>query len=133
MPAPVTLGEMRFNVAKCGRATGCTFGLINHAIVAINPTQNKEFAAMADVFGYTKDRHGFCWSMMMGVKNQGPVVLNGDSGSICIHDSSGAWLALIFGESGCGSALMTAIDAVFHDTEKVTGGKVTEPKYVVIP
>ena len=120
------------HVAKCGRSTGCTLGLINHAIVAINSAHNG-YEAMANHFGYTQDHYGYCWSMMMKSKKQGLIISNGDSGSICIHDPSGAWLGLIFGESGCGSALMMSIDLVFQDIENVMGCKITEPKFVVVP
>lgn len=120
-------------VAKYGRRTGWTFGTINHAITAINPAENTEFTGIASAYGYMEQRYGFCWSVMRRGLQHGPIVQPGDSGSVCIHDPSHAWLGLLFGETACGSALMMSMDVVFRDIENVTRCKVTEPKYVVVP
>ncbi|KAE8828209.1 hypothetical protein PTNB85_07395 [Pyrenophora teres f. teres] len=117
-------------VAKYGRTSGWSFGQINHAITAIN--LSKEFKHLAEQYGYTNGRYGHVWSVMKRHHMHDPFLTRGDSGSICVHDPSGAWLGLLFAETSTGSGLMLPIDVVFQDIERVTGEKVTEPKYVVV-
>ena len=53
----------------------------------------------------------------------------GDSGSVFVHDGSGAWLGLLCGLSHCGLGYMIPMDIIVMDTKKVTGCQVREPVY----
>jgi hypothetical protein len=60
---------------------------------------------------------GNCYSIIKrGERN---FVHPGDSGSIIVHDESGAWLGLLLGESSAGSGLMIPMAVVFNDIKKV--------------
>ncbi|CAA9965157.1 hypothetical protein PTMSG1_08516 [Pyrenophora teres f. maculata] len=118
------------NAAKYGRTTGWTFGVIDRTLVGINPEEG--FKKIAEKYGYTEDKHGYAWGLKKRRPDHPPVFTGGDSGSICVHDPSGTWLGLLFGETAIGTGLLLPIDVVFKDIERVTGQKVTDPTWCVV-
>lgn len=115
-------------VAKHGRTTEWTFGIVSSCLTKINPKEDKAWETMAEVYGFTDKNVGNCYSVIS--RGKGKFVIKGDSGSIIVHDPSGVWLGLLFGESATGTGLMLPMDLVFNDIKKVTGFTVVKPKFV---
>lgn len=115
-------------VTKVGRTSGWTFGNIGSELCRINPeVHNKEFAEMAEHYGFTTDNPGFCFHV---VNEYESFLEPGDSGSILLHNPSGAWLGLCFGRTGAGHGMFTPIDRVFQDIKTITAQQVSEPMFV---
>lgn len=113
------------DVVKHGRTSLWTQGKINPIPICICPENDPE---ISKVYRFTDKKYGTCWGIVN--KNVGREnVFKGDSGSIAIHDGSGAWLGLIFGVSQGGEGLMIPMDLIMKDIERVTGAEVIEPKY----
>lgn len=112
-------------VGKHGRTTGFTFGTINCSLTRINPDIDSGWDGFGKVYGLNSSTIGLCYSIIKRGKSS--FVNAGDSGSVVVHDESGTWLGLLFGENASGSGLMLPIDLVFKDIENVTGLAVTEP------
>lgn len=113
-------------VAKYGRTSGCTTGLINSCIARINPETNQK---IAKAYGFTRQKPGLCFTAVPE-SGRGEFIEAGDSGSILVHDGSGAQLGLLFGVTPCAAGMFTPIDLVFQDIEKVTGKKVIDPVFI---
>lgn len=87
---------------------------------------------IATTHGCTPQKHSFCYSVTSSNPVGAVFLAAGDSGSIVVHDPSGAWLGLLFGASDPESGMMLPIDLVLADIEHVTGLKVVEPKFTVV-
>jgi hypothetical protein len=128
---PLNIGKTHIKkeeveVAKCGRTTGWTFGTISSVLTKINPEHDITFKEMAKVYGLSGSSFGTCYSVVK--RGRRSFVDSGDFGSIIVHDPTGTWLGLLFGESAASSGLMIPITMVINDIENVTGSTVVEPK-----
>lgn len=116
------------HVAKFGRTTGVTYGMVNPVPVIIDPgIEDKQYRSIADTYHLTVNDCGHAMGFV-GYKNA-QVVDSGDSGSVVQHVPSGDWLGLLFGSTIAGAALFTPIDLVLRNIESVTGLKVVEPAF----
>jgi hypothetical protein len=122
----VNLKRYEVDVVKHGRTTGYTFGSINCGLTKINPEADPEWIKMAKTYNFSEGDVGHCYSVIKRGKRE--FVEAGDSGSIIVHDASGTWLGLLFGESGSGAGLMIPIHMIFEDVKQVTGLAVVDPK-----
>jgi hypothetical protein len=113
-------------VVKHGRTTGYTFGTINCALTKINLECDSSWKDLREVHRLSNSKVGVCYSIAKRGKND--FVDSGDSGSVVVHDGTGTWLGLLFGESATGSGLMLPMDLIIKDIENVTGLVVIEPK-----
>ena len=111
---------------KCGRTTGLTYWTCEPDSDPIDPGIGGQFKFTSATKYLTVE--DFFHSMSF-VAHSGVAVEKGDSSSIVLHAPSGDWLGLLFGETSAKSALLTPIDLVFRDIEKVTGHKVVEPVF----
>jgi hypothetical protein len=118
-------------VAKHGRTTGYTFGTINCALTKINLECDSSWKDIGEVYHLGNSKVGVCYSIAKRGKNE--FVDSGDSGSVVVHDGTGTWLGLLFGESATGSGLMLPMDLIVKDIENVTGLVVVEPKLDMTP
>jgi hypothetical protein len=121
----------KVEVAKHGRTTGYTFGTINCALTKINPDVDLVWEKLGKVYHLGNSKVGVCYSIAKRGKND--FVDSGDSGSVVVHDGTGTWLGLLFGESATGSGLMLPMDLIVKDIENVTGLVVIEPKLDMTP
>lgn len=83
-------------VGKHGRTTGFTFGTINCALTKINPDIDSTWENVGQVYRPGNSTVGSCYSIIKRGKTN--FVDAGDSGSIVVHDDTGTWLGLLFGE-----------------------------------
>jgi hypothetical protein len=111
--------------AKYGRTTGWTLGKINAALLYINPKEDKDISG---VYGLGMDEPARCFGVA-NRKSSEDFLWKGDSGSVFVHDGSGAWLGLLYGLSPCGLGYMIPMDIIVTDIKKVTGCQVREPVY----
>jgi hypothetical protein len=118
-------------VAKHGRTTGYTFGTINCALTKINPECDSIWEKLGKLYHLSNSKVGVCYSIAKRGKNE--FVGSGDSGSVVVHDGTGTWLGLLFGESATGSGLMLPMHLIVKDIENVTGLVVIEPKLDMTP
>jgi hypothetical protein len=118
-------------VAKYGRTTGYTFGTINCALTKINPEIDSSWENFGKVYHLDNSTVGVCYSIIRRGKSD--FVDSGDSGSVVVHDDTGTWLGLLFGENASGSGLMLPMDLILKDIQNVTGLAVTEPRLDLTP
>jgi hypothetical protein len=112
-------------VAKYGRTTGYTFGVMNAALTRINPVIDSKWENFGNVYNLNASTVGVCYSIV--IRGRSGFVEPGDSGSVVVHDGTGTWLGLLFGQSGAEKGLMLPMDLIFQDIQNVTGLAVTEP------
>jgi hypothetical protein len=72
-----------------------------------------------------------CYSIVK--RGKSAFVDSGDSGSVVVHDGTGIWLGLLFGENASGSGLMLPMDLILKDIQNVTGLDITEPRLDTTP
>ena len=113
-------------VVKFGRTTHETRGNINSTIVLIDPTID---AQISKIYGFTDTYRGSCFEAVKASAKDSEFLDSGDSGSILLHQESGAHLGLLFGISSSGNALFIPMGLVIQDIERVTGKKVVEPAF----
>jgi hypothetical protein len=118
-------------VAKYGRTTCYTFGEINRALTKINPKIDSSWENFGKVYHLDNSTVGVCYSIISREKSD--FVDSGDSGSVVVHDDTGTWLGLLFGQSSSGSGLMLPMDLILKDIQNVTGLTVTEPRLDMTP
>lgn len=128
--SPLNTGKMNLkrhevDVVKHGRTTDWTFGSINCGLATVNPKADPAFKEMAKTYGLSNSDTSHCYSIIKRGKRD--FVDAGDSGSIVVHDPSGTWLGLLFGESGASSGLMVPMNIIFDDIKLVTGSAVVAP------
>lgn len=116
------------DVAKFGRTTGWTFGKINSMLIRIN-TEIPEFSDMAKLYGLTPAQSAYCFEVIPNPRGKS-FMQEGDSGSILVHDGSGAWLGLLFGATGNDYGMFIPIDLVFQDIKRITGRDVVSPSFI---
>jgi hypothetical protein len=118
----VERGEV-VRVAKYGRTSGWTFGEINSACALINPELDKD---ISDEYGFTMKAPRRAFSVVSrDVKRE--FVYKGDSGSVLVHDGSGTWLGLLFGNTEEGDGYFIPMDVLLRDIKDVTGAGVKGP------
>ena len=114
-------------IAKMGRKSGWTFGTIGSELIRIDSKVSVgQFADIAEKHGLTTSSPEYCWQVVPSRKHC-TFIEGGDSGSVLLHDPSGTWLGLCFGQIGAGNGLVMAIDRVFEDIKIITGTEVKSP------
>lgn len=117
------------SVAKVGRTTGWTHGLIASELIRIDPeVSGGMFEDLAEEYGFLVSKPGFCFQVTSGSTKT--FVETGDSGSVLLHDPSGTWLGLCFGRTGAGNGMFMPIDHVWQDIKLVTGREISIPSFV---
>lgn len=119
-------------VIKLGRIAGSFEGHINPVPVIINPKIGKggfEDLEIGDEGRLiTEDDCGHALAVYGDQQDDSVARIKPRScGSLALRADTGEWLGLFFGRTSLGSALMTPIEAVIRDIEKVTGQRVVEP------
>jgi hypothetical protein len=104
------------DVAKYGRATQWTLGRVNPQPIHVNKVH--------DI-----GQSGRSWGISHHLRDEN-MVDGGDSGSVVLHDPSGVWLGLIWGETPAGEALFIPMDLIVENILKVTGAEMTSPVFL---
>lgn len=121
----------KVKVAKYGRTIGYTFGFVNCALTKINPEIDSSWENFGKVYHIDNSTVGVCYSIISRGKSD--FIDSGDSGSVVVHDDTGTWLGLLFGQSASGSGLMRPMDLILKDIQNATGPAVTEPRLDMTP
>ncbi|RAR15605.1 hypothetical protein DDE83_001055 [Stemphylium lycopersici] len=112
--------------AKYGRTSGWSLGTINACIVIINPKEDDEISG---AYNFTTEKPGACFGVVSR-QARADFIEKGDSGSVLVHDGSGAQLGPLFGSTSAGEGMMLPMDLIFQDIKKITGKQVVNPSYV---
>ncbi|KAI4709634.1 hypothetical protein J4E89_005650 [Alternaria sp. Ai002NY15] len=114
------------HVAKYGRTSGWTAGIVNACMVIINPDADAEISG---AYGINAKNVGTCFGVVSN-DERNDFCEFGDNGSIVLHEESGTQLGLLFGVTGTGQGMFLPMDLVFEDIKRVTGKEVVRPLYV---
>lgn len=132
------MSKKPIGVIKLGRITGSYEGYINPIPVIINPKFGKRGLESLTIKDdrdefLTEDNCAHALAVYGDHDTLHNVAMPRDCGSLALREDTGEWLGLFFGRTSMGSALMTPIEAVIRDIEKVTGQRVVEPSFSATP
>jgi len=113
-------------VAKYGRTSGWTAGIVNACMTIINPDADAEISG---VYSIGAKSVGACFGVVSGDEREDFAGF-GDNGSVVLHEGSGTQLGLLFGVTSTGQGMFLPMDVVFADIKRVTGKDVVRPSYV---
>lgn len=132
------INKQEIKVIKYGQTTSFTYGTLNET-VEINPELlDWEHFGSYDLTSFRTILAYQIW-MEAGPKvsstfaNGDAFLAPGDAGCVIQHEKTGRWLGLGIGCTVEGQGLMTPIDLVLKDIQKVTGQEVVEPIYEPVP
>ncbi|KAI4671334.1 uncharacterized protein J4E88_009368 [Alternaria novae-zelandiae] len=114
------------HVAKYGRTSGWTAGIVNACMVIVNPDADEE---LSGAYGMDAKNVGACFGVVSN-DERNDFCEFGDNGSVVLHEESGTQLGLLFGVTSTGQGMFLPMDVVFEDIKRVTGKNVVEPSYV---
>ncbi|KAI4704090.1 hypothetical protein J4E81_001154 [Alternaria sp. BMP 2799] len=114
------------HVAKYGRTSGWTAGIVNACMVIINPDADAEISG---AYGINAKNVGTCFGVVSN-DERNDFAEFGDNGSIVLHEGSGTQLGLLFGVTSTGQGMFLPMDVVFEDIKRVTGKDVVKPFYI---
>ncbi|KAI4622987.1 uncharacterized protein J4E87_006080 [Alternaria ethzedia] len=114
------------HVAKYGRTSGWTAGIVNACMIIINPDADEEISG---AYGIDAKNLGACFGVVSNDERNDFCEL-GDNGSVVLHEGSGTQLGLLVGVTSTGQGMFLPMDVVFEDIKRVTGKDVVNPSYV---